>query len=84
MEFGIEKKRYANNQKRKKTNNEKNRKTKSRKKQNAWKKKGNLQILGNTGSETVKQVEDKIKKSIKDERENFWKPSSTTGISLKW
>ena len=40
---------HANNEKRKTTFDERNRTTKSRKNQNAWRK-GNLQILGNTGS----------------------------------
>ena len=45
--------------------------------------KGNLQILGNIGSNTIKQVEMKKKKIISGERENYSKSNFIADISPK-
>ena len=62
-----------------------NRTANSRKNQNAQGK-GNLQVLGNIASEyhqTSGNERKILQKSISDERENFSKPSTAVGISLK-
>ena len=65
MEFGIEKKGLANNEKLEFTNDGRNRTTKSRKNRNA-RRKGNLKILGN--------IESGYYQTSRDEGKNFLIP----------
>ena len=63
----VEKMYHAHNEKWKKTNNGRNKTAKSKKNQNAWRK-GNLQVIGNIGSEQAEMKEKKKKECLRRTR----------------